>query len=294
EENLLVHGGGIYPGLETFEAASIDKTFTFDHGLPGKVWASGAPQVLSKLNGSYFERCDEAAASGITAGLGIPIFAGDYLKAVVVFLCGEEDDKKGALEYWHCDGAADYDLSLASGCYGNLKDFEYLSHRTHFRKGFGLPGMAWAQNMPVLLSELGQSQKFARAQSAHEAGFVTGIALPIYHMDGQVNIIVMLSSLETPITHRMEVWAMSGDRKELRWHMGFSGTDSWQDEFQARTGQAVESGVLSEVARTGRPRIWRELFELSESAGTAPVERPCLAFPIIEAGRCRYVVKMVM
>ena len=55
EENLLVHGGGIYPGLETFEAASIDKTFTFDHGLPGKVWASGAPQVLSKLNGSYFE-----------------------------------------------------------------------------------------------------------------------------------------------------------------------------------------------------------------------------------------------
>jgi hypothetical protein len=92
-----------YGDLAGFKEISEKKRFDYDHGLPGKAWAAGHPLVLTQFENSYFERTEAAKAAGISAGIALPVFAGDCLTGVVVFLCGDDEDSAGAIELWHCD-----------------------------------------------------------------------------------------------------------------------------------------------------------------------------------------------
>lgn len=87
-----------YGTLKEFCAISGDKRFAYDSGLPGKAWAAGHPLVLKEFEGSFFERADAAKEAGLTAAIALPIFAGDCLLAVAVFLCGDDEDNVGAIE----------------------------------------------------------------------------------------------------------------------------------------------------------------------------------------------------
>ena len=60
-------------------------------GLPGQAWEQGRPLVLKIFENSYFRRTAAAHAEGITCGIAVPIYAGDFLTSVLVIFCGDDD-----------------------------------------------------------------------------------------------------------------------------------------------------------------------------------------------------------
>ena len=86
-----------------FKAVSENALFAYDEGLPGKAWASGHPVILTKFANSYFKRTDEAVEAGLTCGVALPVFAGEFLMAVMVLFCGDDEKHVGAIELWHND-----------------------------------------------------------------------------------------------------------------------------------------------------------------------------------------------
>lgn len=155
QRTQLEFGSGLYGALSEFKAASEQQHFAYDEGLPGKAWSQGHPVMLTRFEHSYFKRTAAAQKAGLTCGIAIPIFSGDFLLAVVMFLCGDDEDHAGAIEVW--SNAANSDsLSVIDGYYGTLQHFEHLSRQLAMAKGEGIPGQVWASGMPVLIEDIGQ------------------------------------------------------------------------------------------------------------------------------------------
>ena len=123
-----------------FKAVSENALFAYDEGLPGKAWASGHPVILTEFANSYFKRTDEAIEAGLTCGVALPVFAGEFLMAVMVLFCGDDEKHVGAIELWHNDPEKSHEMGLVDGYYGTADMFEFNSRHTKFPRGFGLPG----------------------------------------------------------------------------------------------------------------------------------------------------------
>jgi hypothetical protein len=119
-----------------FKAVSENALFAYDEGLPGKAWASGHPVILTKFANSYFKRTDEAAEAGLTCGVALPVFAGEFLMAVMVVFCGDDVRHVGAIELWHNDPQRSHEMGLVDGYYGTADMFEFNSRHTRFPRGF--------------------------------------------------------------------------------------------------------------------------------------------------------------
>ena len=96
-----------------FKAVSENALFAYDEGLPGKAWAAGHPVILTKFQNSYFKRTDEAIEAGLTCGVALPVFAGEFLMAVMVLFCGDDEKHVGAIELWHNDAVASNEMGTA-------------------------------------------------------------------------------------------------------------------------------------------------------------------------------------
>jgi hypothetical protein len=169
---LLEFGGGVYGAARRFGAQSAAMCFGRGEGLPGRAWEEGRPIVLPRLDeASGFRRTALAQADGLTSGIAMPVFSGDALKAVLLIFCGDDEHSAGAIELWHNDPAVSREMTLADGCYGRTGEaFEFISRRTSFGKGTGLPGLAWQSQMPVFMPDLGKGGRFLRADSAQQVG----------------------------------------------------------------------------------------------------------------------------
>lgn len=65
---------GFYGGAQKFAEVSERTEFKRGQGLPGGVWASGAPMLMRDLGRGYgFVRAESAGEAGLTTGLGVPI-----------------------------------------------------------------------------------------------------------------------------------------------------------------------------------------------------------------------------
>ena len=171
DRSQLEYGGGLYGPAAHMARISREMCFGYGEGLPGRAWQTGAPVVLHSFEGSYFRRTEAALADGLTCGIALPIFMGDYLSSVAVFFCGDDEDHAGAIEVWRNQPARSKDMTLADGHYGRTADtFEFTSRRTAFRAGTGLPGLAWQQRAPVFLLDLGRGSGFLRGDSAVKVG----------------------------------------------------------------------------------------------------------------------------
>lgn len=94
---------GAYGELEDFKVASEQTRFNYYEGLPGTAWAMGKPVVIKEFTHSCFKRTETAKNAGLTCAIGIPVFSGEFLMAVVVFLCGDDEEHAGAIEVWGND-----------------------------------------------------------------------------------------------------------------------------------------------------------------------------------------------
>ena len=294
DRGFLEYGGGLYGTATRFDAISRTLCFKRGEGLPGQAWQAGHPIVLRQFVGSYFQRAAAAHAEGLTCAIAMPIFAGDFLASVLVIFCGDDDDHAGAIELWHNDPARSKDMALVDGHYGNTGDaFEFISRRTSFRRGHGLPGMTWERGVPVVMQDLGKASGFLRGDSAVKVGINRGFALPCPARGGQTYVLAFLSALATPIARRVEVWERVDDTAapQLRRSAGFCEVaGSLAPPGHVRAAPMLQSGqgTLGQALRTGVPGISSQADAEPGSVGEAARDaglKSLVAVPVIRDGR---------
>lgn len=284
KDGRLVFHSGDYGRAQGFAAASEAESFGPGEGLPGMAWSEGRPVVLKAFEGSYFRRTAAAQVAGLTAGVAMPIFAGAELKAVLVILCGDAVEGIGALEVWAESSGA---LALVDGYYGAAKEFEDLSHRTGFARGQGLPGGVWAAATPILMRDLGAGYGFLRAESAGRAGLRKGLGLPVPSPSGASYVLTLLSSDDTPIARRFEIWdarALAGTGGGAKLIDGICDREGalWDEDNPRRTAPWV--GPIEQVLATGLPIIE------SAAKGLVAGYAQMVALPIYRGGTLAFIV----
>jgi len=292
ERTQLELGSGLYGGLQDFKAASEQQQFAYNEGLPGKAWAAGHPIVLTKFEHSYFKRTAAAKKAGLTCGIAIPVFSGDFLMAVVVFLCGDDDEHAGAIEVWCNNPVFASTLNVMDGYYGTRQHFEAISRQLNMPKGQGLAGLAWATGMPILIEDISKAATFIRASDAQQAGISMGIGIPVSDTLRQTYIMTFLSAKATPIAKRIQIWIPDPQGKQLICQQGYSkNSNDLAKIFETIT---VDKGVgaIGRVWLTGMPVISGnhdpsgynpELDNLSSM----------LALPVIANGRLKAIVSFL-
>jgi hypothetical protein len=107
-------------------------------------------------------------------------------------------------------------MTLDEGYYGTTAEvFEFISRQTEFRKGTGLPGLAWESGLPVFMPDLGKGARFLRSDSAVKVGINRGLAVPCPTPGDDVWVIAFLSALATPIARRFEIWVPDASARHL-------------------------------------------------------------------------------
>jgi hypothetical protein len=290
--SLLEFGGGLYGSACRFGSVSPSLCFGRGEGLPGQAWESGRPVMLKKFEGANFRRTQAAAADGLTCGIALPFFADDHLTSVLVLFCGDDEEHAGAIELWHNDPGKCRDMTLDDGYYGTTADaFEFISRRTSFRPGTGLPGIAWETGLPVFMPDLGKGGRFLRADGAIKVGINRGFALPCATPGKDVFVMAFLSALATPLVQRFEIWLPEPDGSGLRRQEGFcekSGVIDGGGEFALRGQGAIGRALATRVPMVGE-RAQVEPGSVGVAAREAGLES-MLAVPVLRAGRVTAVV----
>ncbi|HZE90783.1 MAG TPA: GAF domain-containing protein, partial [Rhizobacter sp.] len=220
--HLLELADGLYCNALDFGRVSRSMCFGRGEGLPGRVWDQARPIILKDLQGGYFRRAAAAKAAGLRCAVGMPVYAGDALRAVLVFFCGADNPDAGAIELWHNDPRVTPDLTLVDGCYGSSAEaFEAASRETFMNRGAGLPGRAWQREGAVFMDDLAHNPKFLRADAAGAAGIRYGLALPCPVPAQDTYVVTFLSGSSTPVASRMECWARAATEPSLQRVFGF-------------------------------------------------------------------------
>ena len=267
---------GIYGALEDFKAASTQTRFNYHEGLPGTAWAMGHPVVIKEFTHSCFKRTEAAKKAGLTCAIGIPVFSGEFLMAVVVFLCGDDEEHAGAIEVWANDADRSNELGVIDGYYGTLDYFEFVSSKTKIMKGFGLPGRVWEKGLPVLMADLGESESFIRGRDAKNAGITTALGIPLSDKAGLICLMTFLSAKATPIARQLEIWLPDDKRERLVFNEGYCAKKSNLAGLYAEKIFAKGEGAMGRVWLTGMPSIV-EKYDVEDSIAT-------LLMPVINQG----------
>lgn len=285
----LVFNAGMYGTLTDFKAASEQQHFIYNEGLPGKAWAAGHPIVLTRFEHSYFKRTEAALQAGLTCGIALPIFSGDFLLAVVVFLCGDDEEQAGAIEVWKSDPINPAMLQIMDGYYGSLTEFEAASNQLKIGIGQGIPGLASETGMPVLVEDVGKINEYIRARYAQQSDITTMLGIPVATSKNDFYVMTFLSAKATPIAKRIQIWIPDPNSKQLICQQGFSkhGNDL-ATIFETLTVKKGE-GALGRVWLTGVPIITGKLEDSQYNPELDDLS--CmLAIPVIEHARLKAIV----
>src|SRR6185295_12427625 len=122
--------------------------FVRGEGLPGSTWERGRPRIIADLTtSSSFMRAAAARESDVRSGLSLPVFRGESVSHVLLFLSTEATPLARAFEVWTPD--RDGMLQLEQSYYGpGLESFAEASRLTAFAPGAGLPGRVLASSIP--------------------------------------------------------------------------------------------------------------------------------------------------
>lgn len=290
----LEYGGGLYGSATSFGAASRRLLFGRGEGLPGQAWERGMPVVLTQFEGSYFRRTAAAKEAGLTSGIAVPVFAGEFLTSVLVFFCGEDEAHAGAIELWHAAPSASPDMKMVDAYYGTTAEvFEFISRSTTFRKGIGLPGMVWESGAPVFIEDLGKSDRFLRADTATRVGINRGLGIPCFTANNEVCVLTFLSALGTPTARRFEVWVPDESRRFLHRVDGFCETAGRLSKASPETVIERGQGAIGRTFLTGVPALSEhassELGPLGAEAERAGLSS-LATLPLIDKGRLTAVI----
>lgn len=294
DRTYLEHATGLYGAAPSFGASSHTRCFARGEGLPGQAWELGHPVILKDFENSTFRRTEAAREAGLTCGIALPIFAGDFLTSVLVLLCGENAPRSGALELWCNDPEESAEMTLHDGYYGaGSTHFENVSRHAAFAPGMGLPGMAWQQRMPVIIDDLRHATEFLRRDSTASIDLNRGFAFPCPTRDARNWVMCFLSAYGSPIARRVEIWAPDATRDALWRVSGFcehlGDLSLLPDPPRLEAGQ----GTIGLVLLTGIPGVTEQaqyepagLGATAEFAGVSSL----IAMPVIQDGKLNAVI----
>lgn len=293
DRQRLTLADSYYGDYADFNQQSRNMSFDYDQGLPGTAWAKSCPIIITDLEHSCFVRTDIAKAAGISCAVGLPIFAGQFLLAVVVLLCSAEDGLAGAIEVWGKDTKKSGELRLVDGYYGTLKKFEWISRRISFPKGSGLPGTVWDYHIPQIVADMSSSSIFLRASNAQLENITTAFGVPFIYDEKREYVLVLLSARGTPIARRLEIWLPDRDHEKLSMFSGHS--EIAHDVFSY---QEIEKGqgLIGQVWLTGCPAISRDPANDVGIGKNVTVDdlKASIAIPVIEDGALKAVVAFTL
>lgn len=290
KDGVLRHHSGAYGKHSEFARVSANKTFRFGEGLPGTVWASRRPEVWTEL-GSHFVRAEVAAAAGFDAAVGMPLFHGDEVCAVIVFLCGRREHTGGCIEIWNAN--VDHRLlEHAAGYYGRFAQFGNISRLLQFQLGSGLPGITWESGLPQFVDVERRSSAFVRASVARECGLDSGIAIPIHRRGSVAHVVILLSARATPIARAFEVWLPYGQELVLEASQYAPGLEEFAESSRDTVFRKGE-GLPGRAFASQLPVVFDHLrgpqFTRYAAAARAGLEVG-LAWPILDEVGVRAVV----
>jgi len=175
--NRLVLADGYYGALAGFAGLSRQLEFPRGRGLPGRVWATRAPQVVGDLGRARdFQRAEGAREAGLRVGLGVPCPSPTGRDHVVTFLSAGEMPIAHRIEVW-VPGGNPSRLVLEAGesVEGPLRRETY--QRMYIWSGDGAIGKAWADGVPRIARDIVSEPILASGQPASRR-VTSMIALP--------------------------------------------------------------------------------------------------------------------
>ena len=286
--NHLVLGSAFYGDLpdgeplQAFQSASESVQFAVDEGLPGRTWAERRPLIWTDLGIPHFKRKEIAEIAGLACGISIPVYAGEFLMGVVVVFCAVADEAAGVLEIWHNRDADDNELRLTDGYYGKFEKFEFISRRLTIMRGRGLPGQAWSQRAPTIMTDLGATNSFLRSTNAAQCGISTGLAIPFCFTKRNVQVVTVLSTESTPAARRFEIWRPDEARRYLLFSEGYCSEGSDLETRYRGAAYDRGEGNLGQVWLYGRPLVKPS----KENDGGGVVYIPFVAEGLLNAVVC--------
>jgi hypothetical protein len=210
-----------------------------------------------------------------------------------VLYCGEDDDHAGAVELWHNGPAQGKDMTLAEGFYGQTAEtFEYVSRRTSFRRGTGLPGLAWQQHAPVFLADLGRGSGFLRSDSAVKVGINRGLAFPCATPGTDTWVLAFLSALGTPLAQRVEVWRAGAAGAAPVLGSGCCETEGLLADGSESLPAAA--GCILECWTSSLPTLTHALGEQPNRGAQQPGLSSMLVLPVLEGGAVKATVALYL
>ena len=289
------YGNSGQGGMREFRKVSEQYSFAYGEGLPGKAWSEVRPIIITDLEHSYFKRKEAAARAGLSVGLAIPIFSGEFLIAVVVFLCGEGKGLAGSIESWGTETDKDTgkstELKLIEGYYGSLKKLESASRELRFAKGTGFPGSVWDYHIPMIVANMANSSLFKRASTATVEGITSAIGLPLNYYTGKEYVVTFLSAYSTPIALQYEIWLPDREHHYLFLHSSEREVKDNLTPLDKNRRIRLSDGLIGKVWSSGTPAISKNLADdglLMKGAGQGL--KAGFVMPVIEEGFLRAVV----
>ena len=187
----LEHADGYYGGLEAFEAVSRQCKFSRGVGLPGLVFQYGMPRIVDDLKKSNsFLRAAAARESNVASGLGLPLYCGDVITQVILFLSAVATPLARAFESWvpgH-DGRLVRDQAFYAP---ELSAFGAGRADLTFGPGEDLPGKVFASGLPFAVST--ETRAFPQLIAARDAGMALAVGLPIEEHQRLKAVVVLFS-----------------------------------------------------------------------------------------------------
>lgn len=173
----LEHADGYYGGLEAFEKVSRQMKFSRGVGLPGLVFQFGMPRLIDDLKKSNsFLRAAAARESNVSSGLGLPLYCGDGISQIILFLSAESTPLARGFEIWvpNAQGRLAREQALYAP---ELAAFGAARANLTFGRDEDLPGRVFASALPFAVST--ETRAFPQLNAAREAGIELAVALPI-------------------------------------------------------------------------------------------------------------------
>ncbi len=202
-----------------------------------------------------------------------------------------------AAEIWLPDSESTL-LEFGAGLYDKAVDFGVISRSMCFGRAEGLPGRAWDEAHPILLTDL-QGGYFRRAAAAKKAGLTCAAAIPMYLADTLKAVLVLFCGGEQREEGAVELWRndprVATDMTLVEGYYGASANamladarETWLPRGIGLPGMAWQREAS--VFIDGVPRSPK--FLRSESAAAAGI-RHGLALPCAVPGNRHYVLALL-
>lgn len=160
-----------------------------------------------------------------------------------------------ATEVWVPGPSGDV-LLRTDGIYGSLQPFAAAAEEHGFARGEGLPGRAWKEGRPILLTDLADPA-FARAVPAGLAGLAAAVAVPVFSGATLKGVLVLFCGRNDAHVGAIEVWKGEGARMTL--DAGFYGAATAFAAVSRDTSFAPGQGLPGGVWAAKAPILMRDL-----------------------------------